>query len=68
MHITNKDQNVLITPVFYWEKIDHSKPEKMPYGLKCLLIRKEAGVSYEGILTSKEKFADHYAPYPKFRK
>lgn len=41
--------------------------DKAPFGLKCILINRPAGVAYMGVLKKKDTFPTHYAPYPTFK-
>lgn len=59
---TNSDSTVLVTSSYRWNLIT----DKAPFGLKCLLINKLAGVTYIGILNRKDKDSTHYAAFPKF--
>lgn len=58
----NSNNTTLITNTQHWILIT----DKAPFGLKCLLINKLAGVTYIGILNKKDKNSTHYAGFPKF--
>ena len=58
---TQKGQ-VLVSDRAKYKKITNESP----FGLKCILINKAAGVAYLGILSRKDKFADYYSPMPTF--
>ncbi len=60
------DGVALITDAVYFEPIDPTNP-KTPYGSKCQLINKEAGVTHIDVLKRSNKFFTHYAPLAKFR-
>lgn len=59
---TNKGE-VLVTDNNYFIEIT----KDAPFGLKCTLINRPAGIAYMGILNRKDKFATHYAPLPTFK-
>jgi hypothetical protein len=58
------DRVAVITPDARWIRIDESSP----FGRKCFLIRKEAGVATVGQLPRPGGFFDHWYPLPTFEK
>ncbi len=60
------DGVALITDAVYFEKIDPTNP-KTPYGNKCQLINKEAGITHVDVLKRSNKFYTHYAPLARFK-
>ena len=54
--------NVLVNDEYKYKKITKDSP----FGIKCFLINKSAGVCYPGTLSSKDTFATHYAPMSTF--
>ena len=55
--------NVIVSDSYHFKDID----KNVHFGEKAILINREAGVSYLGILNVKDKFSTHYAPYPTFK-
>ena len=64
MKTQDSTQKVLVDKSYFYEPID----EKAPFGQKVILACKSAGVATTGVLLRSEKFFDHYAPLPVFRK
>lgn len=61
----NKDSKAFVTTNVYFKKIDPNNPET-PYGMKCQLVNKSAGVTSVMVLLRSDKFHTHYAPLAKF--
>lgn len=59
--ITDKG-NVLVSDDQKYIQIDNTSP----FGSKCILINKSAGVAYIGVLQKRDKFPTHYYPLPTF--
>ena len=64
MNKQDNTQKALVDPEYFYEPIT----EDSPFGKKVILARKDAGVATTGTLLRSEKFFDHYAPLPVFRK
>ena len=63
-HKLSSDGAAAVAPEFNWLKID----EHTPRGVTLLLINKHAGRMQQGMFTTGEKFFDHWAPCPTFKK
>lgn len=62
----SSDASTLVTDAYYYIPVTDPAAKKY-FGSKCILINKDAGVGYFGILKPKDTFATHFAPMPKFR-
>lgn len=63
-HKLSSDGAAIVAPNYYWVPIDSSTPR----GATMLLINKYSGVLQKGQYSATEKFFDHWAPNPVFRK
>lgn len=60
----DKDRVAAISDDCHWIPIGPNAP----YGAKCLLINKKAGVAMVSRLAYAEKYFDHWFPLPTFKK
>ena len=63
-HKLSSDGAAVVAPAFHWLPID----AKTPRGVSMLLINRASGVLQKGQYTADDKFFDHWAPNPTFKK
>ena len=60
----SSDQVAIVAKDLTWIPIDQAAP----FGAKCLLISKAAGMPQVGTLQHRDQFFDHWFPLPTFKK